>query len=881
MGETPEAPEHIENEHAHFKYWTCERGANNFRGTIPAVEGIKPMTEGTVGTDHLLFTGKNVNVPYCTVYGDSDWGARLALYRENINQYLDLSFIYMANYDFDLMKVSVKQRSFGNVETQVDHYVRYGNSIDYIYAGTPAGKKFVGYADEEGGEAVYKNYRELPKALADVTYYAVYTADKFKVDLEYFDEDTLSYKTYKTLTVEGGEKIPEEEMSALRALYKAPDGVEYTFYRVFDVLHKMSFNTENIVTSDLSLRIDLARTVSVTLDEGDGELTTGNKVWNTYSSGGYKLTLGDWAKKEADDYNTYTLAGWQNSETGEIYAVGQPCVFEKPVTLRAVYKSNAKTYTVTVNTPYGVLKNGKQNDSFNGGYDDYLKFMAVYDNWLPATVTDVDYTRTCTTSRYQYSVDKQSVEITFIWKNTINQYTVSLDPNGGTVSGISEFDCDYGTELDLTDIFIPKKSDLLCDYEIAGWKDQYGNEYAADGKLTVKGDITLSPVWKEGVYKEYSLIHIVDGKIVNSEKKHYGDTLTDPDVPKEAAGLAFSGWKWQDAAGNDIERPDTMPAETLTVYGTTTKCYVTYKVNGDIVSGPTFTSVGSIVTVDSKYETEGNTVTDWTTEDADVTNGSFVMPDHDVTFTASAEPNEYTIAVDIEGKKTSYKAKYGTVFTLPEQPKREGYTFFWTADDSDVQIITEDGVSTIYVPARDVTLTGEYTQSVHNIYYVLNGEIVADETIIDVPYGQTDIYARYYPDNIPQGKEFTGWLTDDVDLSKEGGFTMPDRDVYFCGEYVDAGSIAVEIFTKRLRDEYDDPEIPELDLYGRAWTLYCEPGGELTLPSLERDGCELTWKIHEDFAGIVTIKDGKISFAADADISYLDIYAVFTEKKAG
>ena len=115
-------------------------------------------------------------------------------------------------YDFDRLNMTVVRRSFWNYEYSMDYGVRYGTRIEYLGdPESPNGKRFVGYTDEKGGEAKYRTYTDLPKMTEDVTYYAVYKGEPCKVTLEYFDEDTLEYKTYKVIDLESGDKIPEED----------------------------------------------------------------------------------------------------------------------------------------------------------------------------------------------------------------------------------------------------------------------------------------------------------------------------------------------------------------------------------------------------------------------------------------------------------------------------------------------------------------------------------------------------------------------------------------------------------------------------------------------------------------------------------------------
>ena len=145
----------------------------------------------------------------------------------------------------------------------------------------------------------------------------------------------------------------------------------------------------------------------------------------------------------------------------------------------------------------------------------------------------------------------------------------------------------------------------------------------------------------------------------------------------------------------------------------------------------------------------------------------------------------------------------------------------------------------------------------------------------DIPAGQQFIFANYYPD-VPEGKQFTGWITGNVDLNKEGSFTMPDSDVYFYGKFVDSGSVTVEICTKRDMSMFGETGDP--DLYMRSWTLYGEPGDEVELPALEREGYELTWQLQEGSEEQFTITNGKLKIADSAEDTYVSVNAVFKEK---
>ena len=64
----------------------------------------------------------------------------------------------------------------------------------------------------------------------------------------------------------------------------------------------------------------------------------------------------------------------------------------------------------------------------------------------------------------------------------------------------------------------------------------------------------------------------------------------------------------------------------------------------------------------------------------------------------------------------------------------------------------------------------------------------------------------------------------------------------------------------------------------RSWTLYGEPGDEVELPALEREGYELTWQLQEGSEEQFTITNGKLKIADNAADTYVSVNAVFKEK---
>lgn len=166
--------------------------------------------------------------------------------------------------------------------------------------------------------------------------------------------------------------------------------------------------------------------------------------------------------------------------------------------------------------------------------------------------------------------------------------------------------------------------------------------------------------------------------------------------------------------------PKTMPAYDLTATATAEQCYVYYEVDGESISDPEPAAIGSLVTVKDKFTAEGYEVSDWTAEGVTITDGKFTMPAGNVTFKATKTPKKYKVTIYVDGKVVTdspISADYNSTITLPEQPERDSYTFYWkTADDT----LIPDGEYTI--PAKDTEVYGVYIEKTFKAYFYLEGE---------------------------------------------------------------------------------------------------------------------------------------------------------------
>ena len=753
----------------------------------------------------------------------------------------------------------------------------YGTRPEFFLSSWPYGKKFIGYSPD-GGKTVYDAdtvYSEnLPYVYEDVTYDAVYEAGIFDVEIQYYDDTAREFKTYKTLKIEGGSKVPQSVFDEAWSKSNWQEGTTIQFFDWCDVYLSEEYGDaylnefipdKTLIYKSIILRPRFKRNVTIKLDAGDGRLIfEESKEFKSYSQDKYEVEISRWATKDADKYNDYQPTGWKDSTTGEIYALGQTVKLDYSTTLTAIYQATPKTYTVNVSTPYGALLNGEKTDKFSGGYDDYLAFVEKYNNYTPADVEGEGYTLVFKGSSSKASEDGLTLDIVFgNWQKNVHKHTLILYANGGKLTGSDERTADYGTQIKLSDMAEASKTDDLRDYIFGGWKDEDGNIYGADDIITLTKDTTLTAVWKNGAYKEYTITFVLDDNTIKRVTYHYGDALPTFGAPEEADGYIFGGWSWFGTEGALSGQPDTMPASTLTAIGTTTKCYISYEFDGAVYGTKEVGKIGDTITLIAKPEKDYYDVTEWTADGITVTDGKFVMPARNVIFKATSSPKFYNVNMTVDGSISSdspMKAQYMSTVTLPEPPKKSGYTYYWQSDD--VAIYEESGEYKFTMPHNDVSVECVYTTATYNVYYMIDGEATPYMTITDVPAGK-EMFAYIDPPR-KEGYLFNEtWICTDVSLvNKEGRYTMPDRDVYFCGRFAKNDDTMVMLGVEVYVD--GNPET--------HYTLYTNRGETVTLPDIFMDGYTKSYESDK-----LTITNGNVTIPTGDDVFEVSLRINFTK----
>lgn len=876
-GDVPEVPDNSSDEYMKLTSWHATYGVPFGFEKMYKYAGNKLRAIDSGCRKDYYTSGQPTDQPLYKVTGNTQRAASENFYFNHHNDYQKVALHFSANYDRALMNVTYNYYNYAGDKKSTTVKTPYGTRPEFFLSSWPYGKTFMGYTPD-GGKTLYDKdtvfNEQLPYVYEDTVYDAVYEAGIFDVEIQYYDDVAREFKTYKTLKIEGGSKVPQSVFDEAWSKSNWQEGTTIQFIDWSDVYLSEEYGDaylnefipdKTLIYKSIILRPRFRRNVTIKLDAGDGRLIfEESKEFKSYSQDKYEVEISRWATKDSDKYNDYQPTGWKDSTTGEIYAIGQTVKLDYSTTLTAIYQATPKTYTVNVSTPYGVLLNGEKTDTFSGGYDAYLAFVEKYNNYTPANVEGEGYTLVFKGSSSNASDDGLTLDIAYDrWQKVIHKHTLKLDANGGKLTGSDERTADYGTQIKLSDMAEASKTDDQRDYILSGWKAEDGTVYAVDDTITLTKDMTLTAVWIDGAYKEYTITFVLDSNTIKRVSYHYGDALPVFDAPKEADGYIFSGWSWFGTEGELSGQPDTMPASTLTAIGTTTKCYISYEFDGTVYGTKEVGKIGDTITLIAKPTKDYYDVTEWSADGITVTDGKFVMPAHDVTFKATSSPRFYNVNMIVDGSASSdspMKAQYMSTVTLPEPPAKNGYTYYWQSDD--VAIYEENGEYKFTMPHNDVSVECVYTMATYNVYYMIDGEATPHMTITDVPAGK-EMFAYI---DLPRKEGYLfneTWICMDASLvNKEGKYTMPDSDVYFWGRYAKNDDTMVILSAEVYVD--GNPET--------HYTLYTNRGETVTLPDIFMDGYTKSYE-----SATLTVTNGNVTIPTGDDVFEVSLRINFTK----
>ena len=250
------------------------------------------------------------------------------------------------------------------------------------------------------------------------------------------------------------------------------------------------------------------------------------------------------------------------------------------------------------------------------------------------------------------------------------------------------------------------------------------------------------------VANSYTVTWTVNGVAFTTTTVSFGDAIIAPEYTAEE-GYDFA---WD-------EIPATMPANDITINGTTTaKTYtVTWKVNGEKV-GETAVKFGDAIADYAFDAPEGYEFSGWTDKPE-------TMPASDITVNGTTTAKSYTVTWNVNGEKVGETTvKFGDAIADYEYAAPAGYNFSGWTDKPET------------MPASNITVNGTTTAKTYTVTWKVDGEVVGTTT---ETFGQPIADFNY---DAPVGSTFSGWL--------DKPETMPDNE-----NLVINGTLSTDIHT--------------------------------------------------------------------------------------
>ncbi|WP_400219631.1 leucine-rich repeat protein, partial [Methanomethylophilus alvi] len=290
----------------------------------------------------------------------------------------------------------------------------------------------------------------------------------------------------------------------------------------------------------------------------------------------------------------------------------------------------------------------------------------------------------CSWEEFELGTEDVSVNAVYV----LRELTVSFDPNGGSGSMDPVI-------TDVEHLFLrPENGFSAPDHmhmHFAGWA------YSSDGEpidfdgLHMVDDAVLYALW---AWDQYDVVYKVDGEIVFTDTFDYGTEVTVRDMFQKT-GYTVTEWSTDDVEVSDGKFVLGAHSVIFSAASTVNQYDVIYKVDGEIVFTDTF-DYGTEVTVRDIFQKTGYTVTEWSTDDVEVTDGKFTLGASDVVFDAASTVNQYDVIFISDGKEFArYSLAYGSAVVLPDVvPSKDAdvrYVYTFSGWDGYTEDMTVDG----------------------------------------------------------------------------------------------------------------------------------------------------------------------------------------------
>ena len=528
--------------------------------------------------------------------------------------------------------------------------------------------------------------------------------------------------------------------------------------------------------------------ISVLLKDSAGNPTYyGRSAALTEASG--TVTIPVAAGLTAGEYTLYVYNEQYNGDKRTDYASN---FVEVPLTVNA-----AATYTVT----YSPGANGTG-----------AEFTATKIEGLPLALAGESFTRTGYTQTGWATVDggekvydlgaiyEENAPITLYPVWTANQYTVTLDSNGGGAVTPSTVTVTYGEDCPAMPVL------QWAGHIFYGWYDAQagGKQYVdGNGNSTARYDktenCTLYAIWSDA--PRCTVTFDPNGGILagknTSEQRSNDSVQYKPDDPTKE-GHFFLGWYKDPACTQRWDFSDWV-TEDMTLYAGWR--ILNYTIFFDSAGGsaidPITQNYGTTINAPAAPTKTGYTFNGWEPELPPT------MPAHNMALTAQWRINSYTVTLDPNGGRVSPDAlsvTYLTAYGPLPTPVRSDYRFDgWYLGDDKIE------AQTVMSQAAPHTLTARWTFQPSAIVGPSRDTLTLETNggspiaPIHAARGTTLELSALQPEK--SGFRFTGWYLDKA-------LTLPVTSLRLDGDQtVYAGWVSLELPFRDVRPEdwfYDD-----------------------------------------------------------------------------
>ena len=418
----------------------------------------------------------------------------------------------------------------------------------------------------------------------------------------------------------------------------------------------------------------------------------------------------------------YTFSGWDDTVPTTMPA--------ENITITATYTINQ--YTITIEENGGTTASDITQD-----YDTAITLPTItktgytFDDW---------YSDSALTTLYSYTTMPAANTTAYAgW--TINQYTITVNLNGGT--GVSNIVQDYDTAI--TEPSDPTRTGYTFDdwYEEPNFTTQYVWP-------------TTMPAYNDEIYAKWTInqytIYFEEngGSLVNDITQNYLSAVNAPTDPTRE-GYNFAGW-YSDSNLTTLYTFTTMPLNGITLYakwnlGTFTLRFLDW--DGTVLQTGDYSFGDDLSGVQNPTDPvrTGYTFTGWSSSIPST------MPGQNVSITAQYTINQYSITfIENEGPAMNdITQNYDTAITAPATPSMIGWTFNGYYSDATFQ--TPYTIPST-MPAFSSTVYLKWTINQYTITLVTNNGTAISP--ITQNY-DTDVTI---PATTRSGWTFSGWFTD-------------------------------------------------------------------------------------------------------------------------